>query len=69
MPWKTINLILGLAATNQQFCHELLRNPLEAALAQNFELTQEEQHAFKKIVAQDLVEFSQKILLLLGPDV
>nr|HET6902878.1 Os1348 family NHLP clan protein [Ktedonobacteraceae bacterium] len=62
MTWKTINAILGLATVDQTFCQELLKNPLAAVEARQFELTPEEQEIFKKISAHDLAEFS-KILL------
>ena len=65
MTRKIINAILGLASVDQTFCRELLENPLQAVQAKNFELSPEEQEIFRRISAQDLYEFSQKLLELL----
>lgn len=62
MTWKTINAILGLATVDQTFCQELLKDPLRATQARQFELSPEEQEIFKKILARDLSEFSQMLL-------
>jgi hypothetical protein len=64
MSWKVINAILGLAAVDEAFCRELLRNPVQAIRARNFELTTGEQEKIKRISARDLTEFSQKVLIL-----
>jgi hypothetical protein len=66
---KSINAILGLASVDQVFCEELLKNPLQAVQARNFELSVDEQRMFSSIQASDLYDFSQKLLVLLeGPD-
>ncbi|HLZ63331.1 MAG TPA: Os1348 family NHLP clan protein [Ktedonosporobacter sp.] len=66
MSWKTINALLGLATVDEEFCRALLADPLAAAQARHFELTIEEQEAFKSISATSLSEFSQQIVALLG---
>jgi len=66
---KIINAILGLASVDQDFCEELLKDPLQAVQAKNFELDPDEQKVFKQISAHDLYEFSQMLLALLNkPD-
>jgi hypothetical protein len=67
MSWKTINAILGLAAVDEVFCQELLKNPVEAIQARNFQLTHEEQEKLRSITAHHLEEFSRMALILLGP--
>ena len=64
MSWKTINAMLGLAATDEAFCQELLQNPVQAALQRQFTLTREEQDKLSQIHANDLAEFSQQVLKL-----
>jgi hypothetical protein len=64
MSWKTINAILGLAAVDETFCQALLKNPVQTIRSRNFELTASEQEKIKRIVAEDLTEFSQKVLIL-----
>lgn len=64
MSWKTINAILGLAAVDEDFCRALLQNPLKAIRQQQFVLTREEEEKLSGIVAQDLTEFSQQVLLV-----
>jgi hypothetical protein len=64
MSWKLINTILGLATVDEVFCRELLKNPVQAIRAHNFELTISEQEKIKRISARDLTEFSQKVLIL-----
>jgi ribosomal protein L11 methylase PrmA len=66
MSWKTINAILGQATVDEAFREELLRNPVEAVKQQGFFLTQEEEEKFRCIVANDLAEFSQQVLILFG---
>src|SRR5579859_377690 len=66
MTWKTINALLGLATVDEEFRRALLADPLAAAQARHFELTTEEQEAFKSISATSLSEFSQQIVTLLG---
>lgn len=65
MSWKMINAILGLATVDEEFCRSLLANPLAAVQARQFELTEEEQEAFRTISAANLSEFSKKLLALL----
>jgi hypothetical protein len=64
MSWQAVNAILGLATVDEAFCQELLKNPVQAIRARNFELTASEQEKIKRIVARDLTEFSQKLLIL-----
>lgn len=64
MSWKTINAILGLATVDEDFYQALLKKPLDAIQARKFVLTAEEQEKIKGIVANDLAEFSQKVLIL-----
>jgi hypothetical protein len=64
MSWKTINAILGLATVNEEFCRALLADPVAAVQARQFELTVEEQEAFKIISATSLSEFSQQLVAL-----
>jgi hypothetical protein len=64
MSWKVVNAILGLAATDEAFCQELLRDPVKAIKQRHFPLTREEEEKLSNIVAQDLSEFSQQVLVL-----
>jgi hypothetical protein len=62
MPWKTLNLILGLAVVNPSFCLSLQNDPLETIRSQGIELTPEEQEIFCKIRGKTLAELSQYLL-------
>lgn len=64
MSWKTINAILGLATVDEEFCRALLADPSAAVQARQFELTAEEQEAFKIISATSLSEFGQQLVAL-----
>jgi hypothetical protein len=64
MSWKTINAVLGLATIDEAFCEELLKNPVEAIRARKFVLSKEEEEKLSSIVASDLAEFSQQVLIL-----
>jgi hypothetical protein len=64
MSWKTINSILGLAAMDEVFCQELLKDPVEAVKQRQFVLTKEEEEKLSSISAQDLSHFSQQVLVL-----
>lgn len=66
MSWKTINAILGLAATDETFCQELLHNPVKAIKQRHFVLTKEEEEKLSRVAAQDLADFSQQVLILFG---
>lgn len=66
MGWKTINAILGLATTDETFCQELLKDPVKAIKQRKFVLTREEEIKISRIVASDLSEFSQQLLVLFG---
>lgn len=66
MSWKTINAILGLAATDERFCEELLKDPVKAIKEHHFDVTKEEEEKMRRIVARDLSEFSQQVLVLFG---
>lgn len=62
MSWRVINQILGLAAVDQEFAQELLKEPLTAIWAQGFQLTPEEQKVFSEVSANTLRELSQHLL-------
>lgn len=64
MSWKIINAILGLAATDDAFCQDLLKNPIDAIKTREFALTKVEEEKFGHISASDLSEFSQQVLAL-----
>ncbi len=64
MSWKTINSILGLAAMDEAFCQELLKDPVKAVKQRQFVLTEEEEEKLGSISAQDLSHFSQQVLVL-----
>jgi hypothetical protein len=64
MSWKTINAILGLAATDEAFCQELLHTPVKAIKQRQFALTREEEEKLGSIAAQNLSDFSQQVLVL-----
>lgn len=66
MSWKIINAILGLAATDDIFCQDLLKSPVEAIKQKGFFLTKEEEEILTCITASDLSEFSQQVLVLFG---
>lgn len=66
MGWKTINAILGEAVVDEDFCKELLKDPVKAIKQRNFTLTKEEEEKLSRIVAQDLSDFSQQVLVLFG---
>lgn len=66
MSWKTINAVLGMAAVDEFFCQELLKNPIRAIKRQQFVLTSDEEEKLSKIIAQDLSDFSQQLLVLFG---
>lgn len=68
MSWVVINEMLGLAAVDHVFCQQLLAEPVAAAQAYGFELTQQEQDILHGITARDLQEFSQTALARLPPD-
>lgn len=62
MSWKIVNQILGLAAIDEEFAQELLKNPLTAVQARGFQLTSEEQRVFSEISASNLQELSQHLI-------
>lgn len=68
MSWKIVNQILGLAAIDKKFAQELLTEPLAAIQARGFQLTDEEQEAFRLISARTMSELSQQLLQKLPPD-
>lgn len=65
MLWKTISSVLSLAVVDEQFYRALLTNSLAAVQTQQFQLTEEEQEAFRKISAGDFAELSQQLMALL----
>lgn len=62
MSWKTLNEILGCAATDDAFAQELLANPIEAVEKRGYALTAEEREAFRLSTAETLALFSQRVL-------
>ena len=66
MSWKTVNAILGQAMLDEVFCEELLKNSVQAIRQRQFVLTKEEEEKLSNIVAKDLSEFSQQVLILFG---
>lgn len=66
MSWKVINTVIGLASIDQDFCRDLLADPLKAIERHGFSLTCEEKDVFRGIQATDIHEFSQYVHALLG---
>lgn len=66
MSWKVINELIGLASIDQDFCQELLTNPLDAVEAHGFPLTDEEKDVFGSIQVRNIHEFSQRVYAQLG---
>lgn len=62
MSWQTINTILGLAMVDPQFASRLLADPLPAIQEFGFDLTAEEQDAFRQANASEISELSQILL-------
>ncbi len=68
MSWKVLNEIIGLASIDQNFCQELLVDPLKAIEARQFSLTDEEREVLRGIRARDIHEFSQHVYAQLHSD-
>ena len=68
MSWKILNEIIGLASIDQNFCQELLADPLKAVEAHQFSLTDEEKNVLRGIRANDIYEFSQYVYAQLRSD-
>lgn len=66
MSWKVINELIVLASIDQDFCRDLLANPLKAIETHGFSLTNKERDVFRSIHAVDIHEFSQHVYTLLG---
>lgn len=66
MPWKTINEILGLAATDDEFARELLTSPIETAQKHGYRLTEEEREAFQMSRTENLSYFCRDLLRYLA---
>lgn len=62
MSRQIINLILGEAAIDPDFCQQLLECPLQTIEARGLTLEQEERAVIETIRACDLAEFSQILL-------
>ena len=60
--------MLGLAAVDRDFCEQLLAHPLTAARKHGFKLTRQEQKVINELTTRDLSEFSQNVLMRLGPE-
>jgi hypothetical protein len=60
--WKIINRILGLATADCEFWEAFQKDPLATVQERGFELTAEEQEAFKRANVQTLAEFCQDLL-------
>lgn len=66
--WKTINRILGRACIDHAFW-QALQSDLQVTLdAENFELTPEEEEAFKEFAHLPFADFCQHLLEKLAPD-
>lgn len=68
MSWRTINIILGIAATDPDFFEDLKRDPQEAVSRHGLDLTPQELNVLKSISATGLAEFSQELIDKLGPE-
>lgn len=68
MSWRTINAILGLATVDEEFRCALLANPLEAVQKRQFDLSREEQEAFRTVSAKNLSDLSRQLMALLHED-
>ena len=66
MSWKTINEILGLAVTDDDFAQELLANPVDAVKKRGYRLTAEELEVFRLSASDTLPLFSQRVLRYLA---
>ncbi len=62
MSWKSINQIIALACVDQEFWQALREDPLAAIQHQGFDLTVEEQVAFRKIAVTTISEFCQCLM-------
>lgn len=68
MSWKVVNEILSLALIDQDFCRELLADPLTAVRRYGFQLTEHEQQVMGQIKVNDLTRLSQHIMEQLAPE-
>ena len=62
MSWKTVNEVLSLASIDQDFCQELLVDPLNTIRHYGFQLTEHEQQVISQIKVNDLTQLSQIIM-------
>lgn len=62
MSWQTLNQILALAATEPDFCQNLLRDPVATIEERGWLLSQRERQVLKTLHAHDLSDLSQKLL-------
>lgn len=67
MSWKTINFILGLAATDPAFLQLLRDNPQQALTAYKLELDPQELAVLQDISADTLDEYARQLVNRLGP--
>lgn len=67
MSWKTINILLGLAATDPAFFQLLRNDPRQALAAHSLDLTSHELAVLQGISATTLDEFSRQLIEQLGP--
>lgn len=68
MSWSTLNEILGLALTDLTFEKELLEDPCKAVEQRQFHLTKSEQDVLRLIQADNIYEFTTRLVELLGND-
>ncbi len=66
MSWLVLNEILGLAVVDLNFQKELLEHPLEAVEKKHFTLTALERKALAEIKADNIYQFTTRLLELLG---
>lgn len=62
MSWGTLNEILSIAATDEDFAQDLLKNPLRTIDSYGYQLTTQERDALSSINAYSLPEFCRQLL-------
>jgi len=62
MSKEILDKLIGLALIDPVFCKQLLTHPLQTALDQGFQLTDEEQRLLQHIEADTIYDFSNQVL-------
>lgn len=62
MSWQTLNQILALAATEPDFCQDLLHDPVATIEKHGWCLSQRERQVLASLSARDLSDLSQQLL-------